>query len=112
VDILKAGPISGGGGFELTPEELAAQLAEWEDLRRDILADTAKASKLAATPPSGSEAASGIVADLARRSGDEFLRHNTAMLMFVNGHVNALKAARDSYANSEEKARHRLGRHG
>jgi hypothetical protein len=111
VNIPEAGPVSAGGGFEFTPEELATHLAEWEELRKDLLNDSLDAVKLAATPPSGSEAASTIVARLARRSGEEFLLHNKAMLTFVEGHVQALKAARDSYLHGDENARHHLGRH-
>lgn len=99
-------------GFEFTPEVLAGQLAEWEALRAELEEDARRAGELANTPSSGSEAASITVANLVSRSGGEFRRHNSAMLVFVNEHIRALTQARDTYVNGEENARHHLGRQG
>ena len=112
MDIVKAGPTGAGGSFEIAPDVLASQLKEWEALQGQLEGDAERARNLAETRPSGNEAASMTVANLARRSGEEFLRHNTAMLEFVAGHIRALTAARDTYVNGEENARHHLGRHG
>lgn len=111
MDILKAGPVSAGGGFEFSRAELATHLAEWETLRVELDEDAKSAHELAQTPASGREIASENVANHLRRTGAEFLRHNKAMITFVDGHIAALRAARQSYAVSDENARHGLGRH-
>jgi hypothetical protein len=93
-----------GGRFEFDPDTVTARLAEWNGIRQDLVADQDYAKALLATRSCGDEPASLTMANLVRRSGEEFLRHNAAMVEFVDGHIDALTAARDTYVNGEEAA--------
>jgi hypothetical protein len=95
---------NGGGRFALKPDALVARLAEWRELRDDLMADQDHGRNLLAARSSGDEPASRTMTNLVRRSGEEFLRHNSALVEYVDGHIAALTAALDSYVNGEDAA--------
>jgi hypothetical protein len=97
-----------GGRFEMSPDVLASQLREWQDLRADLVEDVKRGKELEQTPSSGNEAASKTVANLACRCGTEFLRHNEAVIEFVDKHIKALTDALGTYVGNDENARLRL----
>lgn len=93
-----------GGRFELEPDELAARLADWEDLRADLEADRAHGSRLLHTTSAGDEPASKTMANLIHRSGDEFLKHNTTLIAYVDDYIAAFKGALADYVSGEDAA--------
>lgn len=94
----------GAGRFELDPDELAARLATWRALRDDLSRDQEHGKRLLQTSPAGDEPASKTMASFVRRSGEEFLLHNRALVDYVDGYVAALSAALETYVNGEASA--------
>ena len=73
-------------------------------LRTQLDGDQVHGMKLLETAAAGDEPASKTMANLIHRSGSEFLRHNTALVAYVAGHIAALEAAQATYVNGEEAA--------
>jgi hypothetical protein len=94
----------GGGRFELEPDALTARLHEWNQLREDLEADRRHGEHLLLTTSAGDEPASKNMANLVRRSGEEFLTHNRALVEYVQGYIDALTAALQTYENGEDAA--------
>lgn len=93
-----------GGRFELEPDVLAARLEKWRELKEDLLTDQAHGNRLRQASSAGDEPASKTMANLVRTSGDEFLRHNTALVTYVDSYITALTNALVEYVNSEDSA--------
>lgn len=93
-----------GGRFELEPDDLVARLRDWAKLRDELLADQVHGKALLRSSSAGDEPASKNMANLVRRSGEEFLRHNSALVDYVNGYITALTAALETYVNGEDAA--------
>jgi hypothetical protein len=96
------------GRFELEPEALVTQLAKWHELRADLWDDQKHGHELVAASCAGDEPASRTMANSVHESGREFLRHNEALVQYVDGHIAALTAALATYVHGEESAVHAL----
>lgn len=96
------------GQFELAPDVLVAQLAKWHELRADLRDDQKHGDVLVAASHAGDEPASKNMANFVHESGRQFLRHNEALVHYVDGHIAALTAALATYVHGEDAAVHAL----
>ena len=94
--------VTGGGGFQFSPEELDAVIADWEALLEDVREDQTNIlyARESALPPAEDVASVGFVRAVVDGLA-AFQESNSSMVAYIEDYIGKLRRAKDGNEQTE-----------